>query len=88
MTYENKPNTGAFFKSDKKTEDHPDYTGPLFNEDANGNTQEWRLAGWIKKSAAGQPYMSLELSKKGEFGEKAQAAGYTNKDELDDIVPF
>ncbi len=83
MTDYDDTNRGALFKATKKSENHPDYTGPL-----NVDGQEMYVSAWLKTSAAGQKYMSLSISKKGEFGEKAQAAGYTNDGEIDDEIPF
>lgn len=49
--------SGFLFKEkDKKSPNHPDYTGKLV---VDGD--EVRIAGWIKESAAGNKYMSLQL---------------------------
>ena len=57
MAYEQKPNTGVLFKSEKKSEKAPDYTG-IF-KDSTG--KEWRLAAWIKEGAKGK-FFSLMAS--------------------------
>lgn len=50
-----KDNSGVLFRNDRKKEEkHPDYTGSL-----TIMSEKWRLAGWIKKSKAGQSYLSL-----------------------------
>ncbi len=61
---ENKLNTGAIFKNDKKTKDtHPDYRGKV-----NVNGKEMEVALWIKEGKAGkffsasfsEPYVAPE----------------------------
>ena len=59
MAYDN-TNTGALFKNkDKETDKHPDYNGQI-----NVGGEEYWLAAWLKKSKAGQPYMSLAVKPK------------------------
>lgn len=54
---QNKPGTGALFKSQhKKTKKHPDYVGRI-NIDG---VDHW-LSAWVKKSQAGDVYMSLSM---------------------------
>lgn len=58
--YDNK-NRGVLFKNkDKQTDKHPDYTGSY--TDGNGN--EFWLSAWIKKSKAGETFMSLSTKPK------------------------
>jgi uncharacterized protein (DUF736 family) len=60
MGYTPRENTGTLFKNDKKTSDkQPDYQGTMLI-----GGKEMRLAGWMKKSANGTSFMSLQLSEK------------------------
>jgi len=55
---ENKTNTGAIFKNDKKTnEKQPDYKGKV-----NVNGKEMEVALWVKTSSAGNTYFSASFS--------------------------
>lgn len=55
---ENKPNSGAIFKNDKKTnENQPDYRGKV-----NVNGKEMEIALWVKTSSAGNTYFSASFS--------------------------
>ena len=56
--FENKENYGALFKNDQKSNDNqPDYTGKVNVEGA-----DYKIAGWIKESKAGNTYLSLKIS--------------------------
>ena len=84
MTEYDDTNRGALFRAEKKSDKHPDYTGPLNVQGVDGF-----VSAWLKESRNGKKYMSLSWSKKGEFGEKAQAAGYKNDDNpIADEIPF
>ncbi len=51
-------NSGALFKNKRKEkETHPDYTGRV-----NVRGTDFWLSAWIKKSKAGEVYMSLALN--------------------------
>lgn len=55
---ENKTNTGAIFKNDKKTsQNQPDYRGKV-----NVNGKEMEIALWVKTSSAGNTYFSASFS--------------------------
>ena len=55
---EKRDNNGALFKNDKGGNDkRPDYRGPAIVAG-----KEYEIAAWLKKSAKGQPYMSLSFS--------------------------
>ena len=55
---QDKDNSGVLFRNEKKqTDKQPDYTGTV-----TVMSEKWRLAGWIKKSKAGQTYLSLAVS--------------------------
>ena len=78
---ENKTNTGAIFKNDKKTnEKQPDYKGKV-----NVNGKEMEVALWLKEGKAGkffsasfsEPYVSPEAMERRPIG-----------DSIDDDLPF
>ena len=54
---ETKVNSGAIFKNDKKSENHPDYRGTI-----NVDGQEKEIALWVKQSAKGVSYFSVKIS--------------------------
>jgi hypothetical protein len=57
MAYQQKENSGALFKNDrKKSAQQPDYTGKL-----NVHGAEFRLAWWIKNTGT-KTFMSLKIS--------------------------
>lgn len=60
MAYENKPNSGALFKREKKHEKAPDYSGPFYGPDG----EELEISAWIRKSAKGTTYMSIQVKPK------------------------
>ena len=47
-------NSGALFRKEKQNDRQPDYTGFLDIDGRRG-----RVVGWIRRSKAGQSYMSL-----------------------------
>jgi uncharacterized protein (DUF736 family) len=54
---DNKPNTGAIFKNDKKTsQNQPDYRGKV-----NVNGKEMEIALWVKQGKSGS-YFSASFS--------------------------
>ena len=58
--YEQKDNSGALFKNDKKeTDSHPDYKGEAM---VDGN--DYWVSGWINTSKAGNKYMKLTYTAK------------------------
>ena len=60
MAFEQRPNSGALFKDDKKSKPSDrDYSGSIKTED----TEYW-LSGWIKETKNGQKYLSLALKPK------------------------
>ena len=58
---ENKNNSGALFRNDKKaTDQHPDYTGNITIEG-----KEFYLSAWVNESArTGQKYFSIKATPK------------------------
>ncbi len=76
MAFELKDNSGALFKNDqKKTDNHPDYTGKV-----KVNGREMRIAAWLKASKGGKGFMSLSFS-------EPQVISNSNEGNLDGI-PF
>ena len=76
MTEYDNTNRGVLFREqEKKSDNHPDYTGTV-----NVNGEEFRLAGWIKQSQAGNKFLSLAVSEPRE----AVAASASS----DDPIPF
>ena len=72
-------NRGALFKNkDKKTDDHPDYTGRL-----NVGSDEFWLSAWLKTSKAGQKYMSLSVTPA-----EQKTRRKPDPAEMDDGTPF
>lgn len=55
--FERKPNTGAIFKNDKKTnEKQPDYRGTI---DVDGKEKEVAL--WVRESKNGKKFFSVSV---------------------------
>lgn len=83
MAFEQKPNSGAMFRNDKKNSpNHPDMRGDvhldrtfLINLMAKNSEPliKVSLSGWSKESAAGKKYLSLSASEPWEPGQAAQA---------------
>lgn len=80
---EQKNNTGAIFKNDKKTaENQPDYRGKMMVDG-----KEWEISLWVRESAAGNKYMSAAI--KEPFVKPDESAPVTlKKDDSDDGMPF
>jgi hypothetical protein len=83
--YQQKDGSGALFKNEKKNPSQPDYRG---NIRINGVDLE--LAAWIKKSAKGTTYMSLNAQPKREREERKEAPTARQDDPpaFDDDIPF
>ena len=85
MAYENKPNTGAMFKNEKKESDkHPDYTGTYYNE----NGVKMSSAMWINESKNGLKYFSIVNSEWREKTEKTEEPAAAQTTATDDDLPF
>lgn len=75
-TYTHKENRGSLFAAkEKKSDNHPDYTGR-----ANINGAAVRISGWIEESKKGTKYLSLSF---GEHQKSGQATATA-----DDDLPF
>lgn len=78
--FQQKELSGVLFKNSYKEKDNqPDYTGECLVDGEN-----YKIAGWLKKSAAGNPYMSLAFSVKLE----TQRPAPSGKVDIDDDIPF
>lgn len=71
MSYEQRENTGALFRNDKKQpgERTPDYRG-----DAMVNGVKVEIAAWVKESATGKKFLSLKFSEPRERDQTAKPA--------------
>jgi uncharacterized protein (DUF736 family) len=85
---EQKNNTGAIFKNDKKTaENQPDYRG---NMTVDG--QQWEISLWVRESAAGLKYFSAAI--KEPYVKPTEAAPVSTSQKIqdataaDDDLPF
>ena len=75
---ENKTNTGAIFKNDKKTnEKQPDYRGKV-----NVNGKEMEVALWVKDTKTGEKFFSAS------FSEPYVAPTQSQPVQTDDDLPF
>jgi len=71
MSYEQKPNTGALFPNQKKSDNHPDKRGDLFldktflieqMDKSKGSMVKISVAAWENTSKSGMEYLSLKAS--------------------------
>jgi uncharacterized protein (DUF736 family) len=83
VSYDN-TNSGVLFKNkEKKTEKHPDYRGEV-----NVGGTEFFLAAWLKKSKAGETYMSLSVTEKNANNTRSSPKEIPKSDDFDDDLPF
>ena len=83
MAFEQKPNSGAMFRNEKKNSpNHPDMRGDVYldktflinmMDKSKGALVKISLSGWSKESAAGKKYLSLSASEPWEGGAAKQA---------------
>ena len=87
--YQQKDNSGALFKNDKKQSDsHPDYKGSAMIDGS-----DYWVSGWINVSSAGTKYMKFSYSPKEQVHnngvQQVQAAvGGMSIAEMDEDIPF
>ncbi len=80
MEYDN-TNRGMISKNQNKTSDnHPDHSGSL-----NVNGVDYWLSGWVKKSKAGNNFLSLSIKPK---DAKAPPKAKVENNIDDDLIPF
>ena len=60
MSYEQRPGSGSLFRNEfkKEGENTPDYRGKI----ADLNGVEHNIAGWVKQTKTGKPFLSLKLT--------------------------
>ena len=87
--YQQKDNSGALFKNDKKESDsHPDYKGSAMIDGS-----DYWVSGWINVSNSGTKYMKFSYSQKEQVHnngvQQVQAAvGGMSLAQLEDDIPF
>ena len=71
MSYEQRENTGALFRNEKKQpgDRTPDYRG-----DAMVNGKRVEIAAWVKEAASGKKFLSLKFSEPRERDQTAKPA--------------
>ena len=84
MAFEQRDNSGALFKNDKKgNEKAPDYTGNCMVDGF-----EYRIAAWVKEGNKGK-FMSVTFQRKDEEKKPAPKAPVpTSFDDDQDSIPF
>jgi hypothetical protein len=93
MAFQQKPNSGALFKNDKKESDkHPDYKG-----DINIEGRNYWISAWVKEGKSGK-FFSISVSEKKAPGVSKQvdkpdtshrrAEPVVPDDFPDDSIPF
>lgn len=82
---EQKNNTGAIFKNDKKTaENQPDYRGKMMVDG-----KEWEISLWVRESqASGLKYFSAAIKEPYVKTEQSAPVQTPKQDESDDGMPF
>ena len=82
MANQQKDNSGALFKNDKKTTDaHPNARGQ-----ATIDGVEYWVSAWTKTYGAGVKYQSLAFTRKDEAPAKAGKA--SSMEDMEDDIPF
>lgn len=80
MAYEQRDNSGSFFKNDKKTSDkHPDYKGSAMI----GGVEYW-VSTWVKTSNSGVKFFSQSFTakEKRQPGDAPTATSHASDDDL------
>ncbi len=79
MAYDNNM-SGALFKNKDKEGKQPDYRG-----ECEIDGKKYQIAGWMKQSQKGVPFMSLKFQ---EPRQEQKPAPRGSKQDDDDIIPF
>lgn len=82
MAYEQKDNSGSLFVNDKEKDGQPDRTGSCVIAG-----REYWVSGWLKKTQAGVPWLSLAFRPK-EQQQRAPAPRQQRRQDEDDGPPF
>jgi len=86
MAYEHKPGSFALFKNDKEgNEKRPDYTGDGMSLDG----KPIKVSAWLKEGKSGK-FMSCVIQEKtkGEPAKNDTRGNFSNRDEIDQEIPF
>ena len=82
MAYEQKDNSGSLFQNkDKKSENHPDYSGSI-----KINGRDMWISGWRKTTKDGKPFLSLSV--KAKDGTIDRPAPPRQQSAFEDEIPF
>jgi uncharacterized protein (DUF736 family) len=81
---EQKNNTGAIFKNDKKTaENQPDYRGKMMVDG-----KEYEISLWVRESQAGNKYMSAAIKEPYVKPDESAPTQKPTSNDSDDGMPF
>lgn len=83
MSFEQRDNSGALFRNDKKEKDtHPNATGTAMIDGV-----VYYISAWTKEGKSGR-FQSLSFKRKDETQSKTKSAPSQSTDEFNDDVPF
>lgn len=88
MAFEQRDNSGAIFKNDRREKDtHPDRTGTAMIDGV-----EYWVSGWLKEDRGGNPFLSLAFkrkeAKRREEPQRRPAVANSRRGDMDDEIPF
>ena len=84
MAYEQRANTGAIFKNDKREKD----TQPQMKGSALVDGKEYWVSAWTNESEAGVKYQSLAFTQKEDQAAAPTPRTGTGFDDMKDDIPF